>query len=168
MPLYQKYNSYGEYVFDWSWAHAYRQSRISYYPKLLTAIPFTPCAGPRLSVAPDKSEERSSIYSYCIDALIQHSRRNFYSSWHLLFPEEAEDEEICDILNQKLMMRSGSQYHWYNEDYQSFDDYLQAMKARKRNSIRKERLKVAEQGIEFVHLSGNQMSADLVDDFLQL
>ena len=148
-PAYLKDNSYGEYVFDWSWAHAYQQNRIPYYPKLLTAIPFTPCTGPRIKVAdrPDKAE----IYRFCLQKTIEFCDTNYLSSWHILFPQEVEDDlRVQKVMRQHMMKRSGVQYHWYNDNYESFTDYLGAMKARKRNSVRKERRKVQEQGIEFV------------------
>ncbi len=163
---YLKDHSYGEYVFDWSWAHAYQQNRMRYYPKLVTAIPFTPCTGPRLCVSPTVSDDdRADVYRFCIDELIKHAKIRRLSSWHILFPEEGTDASVIPVLNERLMMRSGSQYHWYNPGYKTFADYLGDMKARKRNSIRKERDKVSQQGIEFVHLKGNEMSADMVGDF---
>ncbi len=165
LPAYLKDHSYGEYVFDWSWAHAYQQNRIAYYPKLLTAIPFTPCTGPRICVSPAHTAERAAIIGFCVDQVINHCRLRRLSSWHLLFPEEGQELEVEAVLNQRLLKRSGSQYHWYNKEYKTFDDYLGAMKARKRNSVRKERKRVHDQGIEFVRLAGNEMSAELVDDF---
>ncbi len=165
LPAYLKDNSYGEYVFDWSWAHAYQQNRIAYYPKLLTAIPFTPCTGPRLCVSKSQTADRIDLYRFCVDQIINHCMLRRLSSWHLLFPEEGQNPEVEQVFNERLLKRSGSQFHWYNKNYQTFDDYLGAMKARKRNSVRKERKRVQDQGIEFVRLTGRQMSAELVDDF---
>ncbi|MEM8860735.1 MAG: GNAT family N-acetyltransferase [Chloroflexota bacterium] len=163
-PAYLKDHSYGEYVFDWSWAHSYQQNRIRYYPKLLTAIPFTPCTGPRLVV--DPAVDQSAAYRFVVESMVQYCERNRLSSWHLLFPQEALDNPaVRPALQRGLMERSGVQYHWYNQNFETFQDYLGAMKARKRNSIRKERKKVVDQGITFQHLTGDQIGASQLEDF---
>ena len=163
-PAYLKDHSYGEYVFDWSWAHAYQQNRIRYYPKLLTAIPFTPCTGPRLVV--DPAVDQADAYKFIVSAVINHCERHRLSSWHLLFPQEAADNPaVKPALQQGMMERSGVQYHWYNQGFETFQDYLGAMKARKRNSIRKERQKVVDQGITFEHVTGAALTPSQLEDF---
>jgi predicted N-acyltransferase len=149
MPLYLKSHSYGEYVFDWSWADAWQQSGLSYYPKLVTAIPFTPATGPRLCVAPGQDEGQ------CLRAAIVAikdlaSTRNI-SSWHLLFPTEAVSETL---LAAGLHRRAATQFHWFNDDYRSFDDFLATFNSRKRKSLNRERRRVAEQGITLKVLTG--------------
>ena len=153
-PAYLKDHSYGEYVFDWSWAHAYQQNRLAYYPKLLTAVPFTPSVGPRLRLHPDH-DLASLTRRYITDTLTYCQNQNL-SSWHLLFPETDQDQHITQT--NTLMKRVGVQYHWYNYNYNTFEDYLAEMKARKRNSIRKERAKVAAQGITFEHITGRDLT----------
>lgn len=168
-PCYLKDHSYGEYVFDWSWANAYYEHRLEYYPKLLTAIPFTPSVGPRLSVRKDVA--LTNIHQLCIHAIIELCHRHELSSWHLLFPHssliEIIDAEIAreNLPQLKLMKRVGMQFHWYNQGYSCFADYLGAMKSRKRKSIRKEREKVAQQGITFLHVGGEEISEAQLDDY---
>ncbi|MCB1687370.1 MAG: N-acetyltransferase [Halioglobus sp.] len=149
MPLYLKSHSYGEYVFDWSWADAWRQSGLDYYPKLLTAIPFTPATGPRLCVATGIDENE------CLHAAIAAvkdlaTRRNI-SSWHLLFPTESVSEKL---LEAGLHRRAATQFHWFNNDYQCFDDFLATFNSRKRKSLNRERRRVAEQSITLKTLTG--------------
>ena len=117
MPLYIKNHSYGEYVFDFQWANAFHQSGLNYYPKLLSAIPFTPCAGERLCIKP---EYRERLQSMMVEELVKLAKRQNIGSWHLLFPE---DELSTLKQNSGLMQRSGMQYHWFNKNYQSFSDF---------------------------------------------
>lgn len=150
MPLYLKSHSYGEYVFDWAWADAYHRHRLEYYPKLLCAIPFTPVTGPRLLArnAPDRIQLLRAALS-----LAQKEQR---SSLHILFPDEPEAQEIAD---QGLMLRRTVQFHWVNQGYADFDEFLAAMNHEKRKKIRQERRKLRELGIRFEHLRGDQASA---------
>ena len=167
MPAYIKSHSYGEYVFDWSWANSYYQNGMDYYPKLLTAIPFTPCAGPRLLIAPNV--DRVTIIVRAVQLLQGQCEKMGLSSWHLLFPEENLVELIEDSGTQSgphpLLKRIDTQFHWYNRDYETFNDYLGAMTSRKRKSIRREREKVAAQEITFLHLTGEQITPEYLRDF---
>ncbi len=154
MPLYLKTHSYGEYVFDWSWAEAYQRYGYRYYPKLLCAIPFTPASGSRLCVA--AGEDYAAIAAAVIEALqqkIQHSR---YSSLHILFPEQAAGATFAAL---GLSERSGVQYHWRNEDYADFDAFLATFSSRKRKNLRRERERVAAQGLTLRTLEGSQIGA---------
>jgi len=154
VPLFEKTNSYGEYVFDWSWADAYRSHGMRYYPKLLTAVPFTPSAGPRFLFTEDSL--RDELLPHSVEAIQQHASELGYSSWHVLFPTEQEHQALsrCGLLS-----REGCQFHWFNRGYSSFDDFLDALSSRKRKNIRKERLAVASAGIEFVVLDGAEITA---------
>ncbi len=164
VPLYIKDHSYGEYVFDWAWANAYYQHGLDYYPKLLTAIPFTPCVGPRLLI--DNAYESATMIEQCIHVLLEVCQQNSLSSWHLLFPQPNVVDVIDRIADKRhLMKRIGSQFHWYNQGYETFADYLGAMTSRKRKSIRKEREKVAQQGITFLHVPGTEMSDIRLEEF---
>jgi predicted N-acyltransferase len=142
LPLYAKSHSYGEYVFDHAWARAYHEHGLRYYPKLVTAIPFTPCAGPRLLVkSPD---QLAGLLPLVVDAIRQEFGQMGYSGWHLLFPER----ELSDALEaQGLVQRQGVQFHWFNRGYGCWDDFVAAMSSRKRKNINKERRAVAAQGI---------------------
>jgi uncharacterized protein len=149
MPLYVKFHSYGEYVFDWAWADAYRRHRLEYYPKLLSAIPFTPVSGNRL-LARDKAA-RSAL----IDALCDLQAANGLSSTHVLFPTE---DEASLLETAGFMLRSNVQFHWLNDGYQDFEHFLSVLDRKKRKNIRAERRKVAEAGIRFRRVRGTQAS----------
>ena len=150
MPLYLKSHSYGEYVFDWSWADAYRRYGKNYYPKLLGAIPFTPATGPRLCVA--DGEHSNAIAQQIIETLRERMTRTHISSLHILFPQP---ELRSALLQAGLSERIGVQYHWFNNNYSCFDDFLSTFNSRKRKNLRKERARIAEQGLELRILEGN-------------
>lgn len=152
MPLYLKSHSYGEYVFDWSWADAWRQSGLEYYPKLVSAIPFTPATGPRLCCA--QGYEETEILSVSVRAIQTFAAERGISSWHLLFPSENISEQL---LQMGLHRRAATQFHWFNEGYTCFDDFLATFNSRKRKSLKRERKRVAEQGLELTTLSGSQI-----------
>jgi predicted N-acyltransferase len=154
LPLYRKLHSYGEYVFDWGWADAYRRHGLPYYPKLLAAIPFTPATGPRLCVA--AGENADEIVALLIDTLRQRVRREALSSLHILFPSPG-NRALFDA--RGLSTRLGVQYHWHNRGYRDFDDFLAACNARKRKTLRRERAKVVEQGVRLRWLRGEEVGA---------
>jgi hypothetical protein len=160
MPLYLKSHSYGEYVFDWSWADAYRRHGRPYYPKLLTAVPFTPATGPRLCVA--AGEDMGQCAGVLTSAVRRLAEQQELSSWHVLFPG---DEEAGVLEGLGLSLRRGSQFHWFNRDYASFDDFLASFNSRKRKSLKRERRRVAEQGIELQILRGAEISHADWNDF---
>lgn len=144
MPLFIKTHSYGEYVFDWGWADAYRQTGMDYYPKLLCAIPFTPATGPRLGLA-DNTGNVEEIISFIFSSLKNKVEEIHGSSIHILFPN-AENRMHLNTL--PLAERYGYQFHWFNNNYSSFDDFLSTFNSRKRKTLRRERSKVAEQNIK--------------------
>ena len=154
MPLYLKSHSYGEYVFDWSWADAWHRSGLEYYPKLVTAAPFTPATGPRLCIA--EAEDRHSVYAALLQAVRQFAEDNNLSSWHVLFPD-AEASELLEQLGTSR--RLASQFHWFNNSFSNFDDFLASFNSRKRKSLKRERRRVQEQGIELRRLQGQEISA---------
>ncbi len=145
LPLYVKSHSYGEYVFDWAWADAYRRNGLDYYPKLLSAIPFTPVAGSRL-LARDEAGRAALLRALC--AL---QEENGLSSTHILFPRE---EQARQLHAAGFLLRSGVQFHWLNPGYRDFDDYLAALDRKKRKNIRAERRKVAQAGVTFRRIAG--------------
>ena len=164
MPCYLKSHSYGEYVFDWTWASAYQRHGLSYYPKLLSAIPFTPCSGPRLVY--DKSIQTAQQKTDVINSIDQSIRDKFdnteLSSWHLLFPEG----KVSTLFQSSgWSQRIGIQYHWFNRDYTSFDDFISTFKSRKRKTIRKERQAIINQGISINVVLGADISHELISDF---
>ena len=154
LPLYLKSHSYGEYVFDWSWADAWQRSGLEYYPKLVSAIPFTPATGPRLCTREGTRPE--DIWPAALRALQQFATRQDISSWHLLFPEQKVSQQLLDLGSHR---RTATQFHWFNDDYRSFDDFLGTFTSRKRKSLKRERARVAEQGLKLRTLTGREITA---------
>jgi uncharacterized protein len=145
MPLYVKGHSYGEYVFDWAWADAYRRSGLEYYPKLLSAIPFTPVSGNRL-LATNPAAQRALV-----EALAVLQQDNDMSSTHILFPTEQE----AGVLGETgFLLRSGVQFHWLNPGYRDFEEFLDTLERKKRKNIRAERRKVVDAGVSFRQVRG--------------
>jgi predicted N-acyltransferase len=149
-PLYFKDHSYGEYVFDWAWANAYEQHGVRYYPKGLTAVPFTPVPGPRL-LARDAAARNALVAE-----VLTLCRRNKLSSFHLLFGTE---EDIAACAASGLMLRHTVQFHWTNEGWTDFDAFLGSLSQEKRKKIRQERRKVAEAGVGFRAVEGAAITA---------
>ena len=143
MPLFAKSHSYGEYVFDWAWADAHERHGVEYYPKLLSAIPFTPVRGPRLlGKAPQ----------VLLEAALQLARGT--SSLHILFPAE---DDLPHLAARGMLLRRTVQFHWRNAGYADFDDFLGRMTQPRRKKIRQERRRVREAGVSFVWLEGNSI-----------
>lgn len=151
MPLYLKSHSYGEYVFDWGWADAYQRHGIAYYPKLTSAVPFTPVTGRRLLA--DTDADRSLL----VDGALALARELRASSLHCLFALRAEAE--C-MVARGMMLRATVQFHWPNRGYGSFDDFLAGFSHDKRKKVRQERRKVSEAGISFRWLEGDAIGDD--------
>lgn len=165
MPLYLKSHSYGEYVFDWSWADAYQRNGLEYYPKLLTAIPFTPCYGPRLMFhASCNSDQRHALSRQILAAIQQLASQYNASGWHGLF---LEGSLLDKASHPELHYRLGTQYHWFNRDYQSFDSFLETFSSRKRKNLRKERSKITEHNIQHRFITGAQLTDEMLSQFYQ-
>jgi predicted N-acyltransferase len=145
LPLYVKGHSYGEYVFDWAWADAYQRNGLDYYPKLLSAIPFTPVTGPRLMAV--DAAARAAL----IEVLWATQQASDVSSTHILFPPE---EQVQQLLDAGYLLRSGVQFHWLNAGYASFDEFLATLEQKKRKNIRAERRKVLEAGVTMRRVRG--------------
>jgi predicted N-acyltransferase len=155
MPLYEKSHSWGEFVFDWAWARAYEQAGLDYYPKLVSAIPFTPAPSTRLLRADPDDEEAAELL---LSAATTLARDTGCSSMHILFPGE---DELPALERQGLLIRKDCQFHWYNRGYESFDDFLATFTSAKRKKARRDRRRVAEAGISFRRLRGAEMDAGL-------
>lgn len=149
MPLYLKRHSYGEFVFDWAWAQAYEQNNMPYYPKALSAIPFTPVRGPRLMVLPQ--EDKAVIQEILVSGLKSLVNQNALSSAHVLFPEIGELEALQ---KQGFMLRDSVQFHWRNLGYHDFEQFLANLTMKRRKNIRRERASVAAQQIDYRHFPG--------------
>lgn len=151
MPLYLKTHSYGEYVFDWSWAQAYAQAGLEYFPKALSAIPFTPVTSPRL-LAP-LPEHRDTL----VIAFKQFIQAQNLSSGHILFPI---DDDAQGIHKAGFLMRESVQFHWRNHNYSDFDMFLSTLHMKRRKNIKRERKQVQEIGITFEHRPGSTLSEE--------
>lgn len=149
MPCYRKYHSFGEYVFDWAWADAWAHYGRDYYPKLLSAVPFTPCEGPRLLTHPEADAASAGLRS--TEAILADMAEGSASSWHLLFPDT--DSRHC-LDQTQWLRRLSCEFHWYNPGFSDFEAFLATLKSRKRKQIRRERRLVSDQGIEFRHYHG--------------
>lgn len=158
-PLYLKYHSYGEYVFDWGWAEAYTRAGGNYYPKLQCAVPFTPVTGPRLLVRPGAPDELRRALA---QSLVDVAKALKVSSLHVTFPTGIE----ADCLEHAgFLRRLGFQYHWQNQDYGGFEDFLAALSSRRRKQIRKERAAVAAEGLTISTLVGDDIKSHHWDAF---
>ena len=158
-PMYLKSHSYGEYVFDWGWASAYERAGGTYYPKLQVAVPFTPVPGPRLLVRPGQGGTARATLAH---GLVSAAEQLRVSSLHVTFCREDEWHELGAA---GLLKRQGVQYHWHNRGYRAFDDFLASLKHSRRKTIRKERARVAEQGLSIEVLTGDALTPDIWDAF---
>jgi predicted N-acyltransferase len=156
IPLYLKSHSWGEFVFDWSWARAYTQAGLNYYPKLTSMTPFTPATSPRLLIAPGADATR--VRAALLQALTGFARDQGASSAHLLF---ISDEDRAALDASEFLWRKDCQFHWHNRGYKTFDEFLATFRADKRKKAHRERRRIAEAGIEFLTLGGAEISASL-------
>ena len=154
VPLYLKSNSQGEYIFDYNWAHAFERAGGRYYPKLQISVPFTPVTGRRLLVSKNAPSHTASLL---LQSAIELCEKNKLSSLHTTFCSKQEFE-----LGQKLGMlgRVSQQFHWLNNGYGNFGDFLNALSSRKRKNINKERLKANNFGGEIEILTGSEIKKD--------
>jgi predicted N-acyltransferase len=151
MPLYLKMNSYGEHVFDFAWADAYRQHGLRYYPKLVCTVPFTPVTGKRLLAA------TSDVRELLLSSALQFAKESGVSSLHCLFLDESDSREARA---QAMMLRQDVQFHWHNAGYRDFEDFLAALSRDKRKRIKQDRRKVQEAGISLQCVTGENATAD--------
>ena len=149
LPLYRKSHSYGEYVFDWAWADAYHRHGLAYYPKLVSAVPFSPVTGARV-LAPDEATRRELVA-----AALELARG--VSSLHILFPPELEARELG---RNGMMLRRGLQFHWRNPAYRTFDEFLATLNHDKRKKIKQERRRAREAGVTFCWKVGREITRE--------
>ena len=150
-PGFLKSHSYGEYVFDWSWADAWHRSGLDYYPKLVTAIPFTPATGPRIWTEANTSNALPGF----INAVTDWCESEKISSWHILFPEEETSSALSEL---GLVQRMTTQFHWFNRGYNHFDDFLAEFNSRKRKALKKERAAITAQNLWLSTKTGAEIS----------
>jgi predicted N-acyltransferase len=162
VPFYVKWDSYGEFIFDWQWAEAWRRAGLSYYPKITVAAPFTPVGGDRLLVAPEERWEE--VAGALVDALLATAAAEGISGVHVLFPDRRQHVFLA---SRGLMARVSHQYHWENPGYGGFDDFLAALRSSKRKQIRKERRQVEDSGLRIRTLAGDEIRPAHMDAMWQ-
>ena len=162
MPLYIKTDSQGEFIFDWSWADAFYRNGLEYYPKLVSSIPFTPASGPRILFT-DQSKSLIIIKEVS-SALKRISQEQSFSGVHILL---AEKDEINKFSREDFSLRTSYSFHWFNNNYESFDSFLKDMTSRQRKNIKKEREKITKQGITLSRIKGEDISHEMIETFYQ-
>jgi predicted N-acyltransferase len=156
--LYLKTDSYGEYIFDWEWARAYREHGLPYYPKLVAAVPFTPATGPKLLVRPDADEAgRAAVTRALLDAAQRLGDEHRVSSSHALFLPERELEEFAQ---RGFAVRHSLQFHWHNRGYDAFSDYLNALEGKRRRQVARERRQLGGEGLKIECLTGEALGSE--------
>ena len=162
MPHYLKHHSYGEYIFDHSWANAFMRAGGEYYPKMLSAVPFTPATSPRFLVGDVDAARAGHLRAALANGMTQYLERFGLSSAHINFLPE---HDISALSDAGWMVRSSIQFHWQNDGYADFDAFLAALSSRKRKNIRKERRMVADAGVRVLRLTGDDITATHIDHF---
>jgi uncharacterized protein len=157
LPLYLKSHSYGEFVFDWAWADAYQRNGLPYYPKLVSAVPYSPVPGSRLLIAPATGPEVAPALIAGAHAL---AKELHCSSIHCLFPPGGE---LLEWNKGGFLTRTDTQFHWHNRDYRDFEHFLESFTADRRKKVHRERRRIAEAGIEMRMLEGGELDARLMD-----
>ena len=158
-PTYIKSHSRGEFVFDWAWADAYHRSQLNYYPKLLTAVPWTPVSGPRLLVARDHPAE-AELRMKLVELGIEQCGELGLSSWHCNFIDGSDRGSLVEL---ELLERTDCQFHWHNRGYSDFREFLFTLKAKKRKNIRQERRSVKSAGVSFKFKTGGELEAHEIE-----
>lgn len=167
MPMYLKSHSQGEYVFDHSWANAYQRHGLKYYPKLITAIPFTPCQGPRLCFHADLEQfqiKEAQIFSDILEFISSLAQQHNISSWHCLFPEK---KALLNFDSDTLLVREGVQFQWFNKSFENFDAFLETFTSKHRKNLKRERRRVKEQGINISRLQGGEITNEYWETFFR-
>ena len=162
MPLYRKSHSYGEFVFDWAWADAWQRHGLAYYPKLVSAVPFTPSAGPRIGLA--AGWDQDALTRRLMQAMHEQLDGEGASSWHGLFP----DAPSCALLqasDSRLLERHDVQFHWFNRDFDHFEAFLMSLRSSRRKNVRRERRRVAAQQVQLRRRVGDEIDEAAWDAF---
>ena len=155
-PTYAKSNSHGEFVFDWAWADAYQRHGLTYYPKLLTGVPYSPVTGPRLLVAKDHPDP-DGLRRGLAELALRECREHGFSTWHCNFVRD-EDRAVLSALG--LLQRRDWQFHWRNRGYADFEAFLGELRSRKRKNVRRERAQLREAGVTVDWKAGGELDAD--------
>lgn len=151
IPMFEKYNSYGEYVFDWEWANFYNKYQVDYYPKLVIALPFTPIVTNKFII------NKSINISDWISEIVYFAKKNNYSSIHFL---HLSKNHLDFFSNEKFFFRKTFIFDWINKGFESFDDYLCNLNSKNRKKIKQERRKIRDQNIVIYKKTGSEITID--------
>ena len=160
MPNYLKHHSYGEYIFDHGWANAFERAGGAYYPKLLAAVPFTPATGPRFLVRDNRTDLKTAL-AKGMETLVEKYQ---LSSAHINF---LPSDDAHQLAAAGWLDRTSIQFHWHNQNYADFDDFLDHLSSRKRKNIRKERASITKAGVTMLRLTGTAITQDHIDAFFR-
>jgi predicted N-acyltransferase len=160
MPNYLKHHSYGEYIFDHGWANAFERAGGAYYPKLLAAVPFTPATGPRFLVRDNRTDLKTAL-AKGMETLVEKYQ---LSSAHINF---LPSDDAHQLAAAGWLDRTSIQFHWHNQNYADFDDFLDHLSSRKRKNIRKERASITKAGVTMLRLTGAAITQDHIDAFFR-
>ena len=160
MPNYLKHHSYGEYIFDHGWANAFERAGGAYYPKLLAAVPFTPATGPRFLVRDNRADLKTAL-AKGMETLMEKYQ---LSSAHINF---LPSDDAHRLATAGWLDRASIQFHWHNQNYTDFDDFLDHLSSRKRKNIRKERASITKAGVTMLRLTGAAITQDHIDSFFR-
>ena len=160
MPHYLKHHSYGEYIFDHGWANAFERAGGAYYPKLLAAVPFTPATGPRFLVSGNRADLKTAL-AKGMETLVEKYQ---LSSAHINF---LPSDDAYQLTAAGWLDRTSIQFHWHNQNYADFDDFLDHLSSRKRKNIRKERASITKAGVTMLRLTGAAITQDHIDAFFR-
>lgn len=166
MPLYEKHNNYGEFVFDQAWENAWNHIGLPYYPKLVCGTPYTPVLGQRLLVNPEFDTEKiQQIYQLLLNSATEFCTQQNMSGAHILFANPSQQAWLNQHQDSHTNIRHDCQFHWHNQNYNNFDDFLAQLKPKKRKNIRQERKAIQQSGVSFRVLSGEQTTEKDWQDF---
>ena len=160
IPNYLKHHSYGEYIFDHGWANAFERAGGAYYPKLLAAVPFTPATGPRFLVRDNRADLKTAL-AKGMETLMEKYQ---LSSAHINF---LPSDDAHRLATAGWLDRASIQFHWHNQNYTDFDDFLDHLSSRKRKNIRKERASITKAGVTMLRLTGAAITQDHIDSFFR-
>ena len=160
--MYLKSHSQGEYVFDYSWADAFERAGGRYYPKLQACVPFTPATGRRLLTRPDMNDPE--LEKYLLSGMMQVAEKMEVSSVHITFSDKRQWDQMGEL---GFLQRTHNQFHWQNDNYSSFDEFLEALSSKKRKNIKRERRGAIETGVEIERITGSDLSEEHWDAFYQ-
>ncbi|BCN93494.1 hypothetical protein THMIRHAM_12790 [Thiomicrorhabdus immobilis] len=166
MPLYEKHNNYGEFVFDQAWEQAWNQIGLPYYPKLVSATPYTPVLGQRLLIDSQlPAEQQNQLLTLLFDSMTGFCEQQNMSGAHILFAKPEQQAWLAKQENPNSYIRHDCQFHWHNRNYRHFDDFLAQLKPKKRKNIRQERKAIQQTGIRYRVLDGHQATEKDWQDF---